>query len=145
MQRLNRRDAEGFVHYFVRLAWLSIHTHLSSYIRQGRRRGIDTSHARFRQLSMEEGGYEDDLELLEEYDLEHDTDDSRSDAGRRSDGDDGDSAEGEHDPEALEEAITELKARVVEVVSALGGVEEKEREDGSIESVYVIGDDCLRE
>lgn len=95
---------------------------------------------------MEEGGYEDDLELLEEYDLEHDTDDSRSDAGRRSDGDDGDSSqEGEHDPEALEGAIRELTARVVEVISALGGVEEKEREDGSIESVYVVGDDCLRE
>lgn len=87
---------------------------------------------------------EDDLELLEEYDLEHDSDDSRSD-GERGVRDDAYEDEAHaNTPEEVEAAINEVKGTVVEVVSALGGLEDVEVE-GKIETVYVLGDDCLRE
>lgn len=92
---------------------------------------------------MDEGGYVDDLELLEEYDLPHDdSDDSRSDGERRADEDDAPKMT----KEELEQIYQEVKATVVEVVSALGGLEERQSEvDDSIVVGYIIGDDCLRE
>lgn len=83
--------------------------------------------------------YVDDLELLEEYDLEHDSDDSRSEGERRPH----DGASSEDEGVDLETAMAEIKTTVVEVVSALGGIEENQDEQGNIQSIYVVGDDCL--
>lgn len=47
--------------------------------------------------------------------------------------------------EVGEEEYRELRATVVEIVSALGGLEESVTEQGTLESVYVLGDDVLRE
>lgn len=90
-----------------------------------------------------EGGYVDDLELLEEYDLEHDddSDDSRSDGQRGA----GQLSDDEiQSPEDVEAVFAELKTITVEILSALGGLEESEGEQG-LEMHYVVGDDCLRE
>ncbi|PWN18693.1 hypothetical protein BCV69DRAFT_284988 [Microstroma glucosiphilum] len=89
-----------------------------------------------------EGGYVDDLELLEEYDLEHDgdSDDSRSDGQRGA----GELSDDEvQSPEDVEAVFAELKTITVEILSALGGLEESEGEQG-LEMHYVVGDDCLR-
>lgn len=38
-----------------------------------------------------------------------------------------------------------LKATVIDITSALGGLEERMDDNGKIISEYIIGDDCLRE
>ncbi|CAO1638257.1 unnamed protein product [Parajaminaea phylloscopi] len=91
--------------------------------------------------------YVDDLELLEEYDLENESDESESQAGpsrRSKDSRWGDAQDDGEDEVDLDTAMAEIKTTVVEVVSALGGIEEQETAKGTIESIYVIGDDCLR-
>lgn len=107
----------------------------------------------------------DDLELLEEYDLQNsDSDDSRSDGERgargRADDDDDDDDDALEEPD-FQAIYNDLKAQVVEIVSALGGLEEQQPDEATqhsqqsqadqahhsedhIDLVYIIGDDCLR-
>lgn len=84
--------------------------------------------------------YVDDLELLEEHDLF----DSASDASDREHaaGDSGSASESEPDDQ---ERIDQLRGPVLSICSALGGYEEVARPDGTVESVYQLGDDCLGE
>lgn len=98
----------------------------------------------------EDEGDVDDLELLEAQDLlDYDEED-----GYEDDDDDGydsrsEGERGQHGPYDDEEdndgISAELKATTVEIVSALGGLEEVENQStGDIDMVYVVGDDCLR-
>lgn len=81
----------------------------------------------------------DDLELFDEHDLlssgEYSSDSESS--GSRSDHDD--------EPQQYsEEHIQAIRTTVIDIVTALGGIEEEQLPDGTIRSVYIIGDDCLR-
>lgn len=97
--------------------------------------------------------YVEDLELLQQYDLGHEINESESDAsglgesrssGARNDDND-DNDDGLDEQVDLDAAVAEIRTIVVEVVSALGGLEEQQTSEGFIESVYVVGDDCLSE
>lgn len=107
-------------------------------------------------MAEEEDYYSDDLELLEEHDLagSGDSDESVSD----NDSDHGfgklrhagtlpSDAEQEHDQDAdqLEdhERVDALRVPILAICSALGGYEELAGNDGKIDLVYQLGDDCL--
>ncbi|CAO1639412.1 unnamed protein product [Sympodiomycopsis kandeliae] len=82
----------------------------------------------------------EDLELMEQYDLLNtDSEDSRSDHNE-------DEIEAGLEEEDFEAISADLKAQTVEIISALGGLEEtpSSSEDHEIDVTYVIGDDCLR-
>lgn len=100
-----------------------------------------------------------DIELMEEYDLEatsegtgsseagSDTERRRPfklDDGRRPRGAEDEAEEDEGEEEAGDEQYAALRATVVDIVSAIGGLEETETPDG-FRLVYVVGDDVLRE
>lgn len=87
-----------------------------------------------------------DLELLDEDGfLSEDEDGADSvSLGSGSSNDDNDSDSDDEPREITEEHYKALRATVVDIVTALGGLEDIALSDGSIETVYAIGDDCLR-
>ncbi|PWN50526.1 hypothetical protein IE53DRAFT_343962 [Violaceomyces palustris] len=94
---------------------------------------------------MEAEGYDsDELELLEQYELAH-SDSESSDEGFDHFASKNASAETDDEPEELDDAerLEQLRAPILGICSALGGYEEVLNQDGNLESVYRLGDDCL--
>ena len=61
------------------------------------------------------------------------------------DTDDGEEGDSDDEPEAIsDEHYAAIRTTVIDITSALGGLEEETDENGKISKVYVIGDECLR-
>lgn len=79
----------------------------------------------------------DELELFDQHDLE-----DESSVGSRSGSDAG--SDDEEDAHTIsEEQYYQLKCTVVDIITAMGGLEEELGEDGNVKMVYVVGDECL--
>lgn len=93
-----------------------------------------------RRKSSYESDVEDDIGLLH---------DEESLGSSESEGLSDENDSGTEDNNDLRRAGAEyeaaLRSTVVDIVSALGGIEEVVTEDGGLEEKYVLGDDCLRE
>jgi replication fork protection complex subunit Tof1/Swi1 len=84
----------------------------------------------------------DELELIDQLELEEGYSQG-SHAG--SDADSEDQEDDDEEAEAMtEEQYNQLKFTVVNIVTAMGGLEEIMGLNGEIEMEYVLGDDCLR-
>lgn len=78
----------------------------------------------------------DELELFDQHDLDNNSEASGS--GTDSGSDD------EEDAHAIsEEQYYSLKCTVVDIITAMGGLEEELGEDGNVKMIYTIGDECL--
>jgi len=80
----------------------------------------------------------DELELIDQHDLEE----GGSEISHS--GSDADSEDEESTEAMTEEQYNQLKFTVVNITTAMGGLEEVMGQDGEIEMEYVLGDDCLR-
>ncbi|KAK0525534.1 Topoisomerase 1-associated factor 1 [Tilletia horrida] len=92
--------------------------------------------------TMAELDYVDDLDLLEEYDLAEGASDfsSSEEQGRGRVNAEDDELPSDYDEEEENKALMNI---VIGLCSALGGPEEVIHQDGSKETVYRPGDDCL--
>lgn len=81
----------------------------------------------------------DDLELLAERSLTTSgSEDESESTGSR------DESEDDVPEEITEEHYEAIRSTVIDIVTALGGLEEIVDENGNVEMVYSIGDECLR-
>ncbi|UZJ57027.1 hypothetical protein CBS101457_006347 [Exobasidium rhododendri] len=88
----------------------------------------------------------DELELIDQHELERGYSEGShggSDADSEEEGEE-EEQEGEEIEALTDEQYDELKSTVVNIVTAMGGLEEIMGENDEVEMEYILGDDCLR-